>query len=132
VSLAWRIPAEFDRYDPPRMIEVPNVLGQISEQPSPGAVVFRVDGKRLRLDGTGDPDGDSFSIVFGDETNGLETCGGGRFQEVDVPDESGRTFIDFNKAYTPPCVFTAFATCPLPTPENRLPVRIEAGEMGHH
>lgn len=132
VSLDWRIPAEFDAYDPPKVIEVPNVLGQISEQPSPGAVVFRVGGERLRLDVTGNPEGDSFSIVFGDETNGLETYGGGRFLEVNAPDENGRLFIDFNKAYNPPCVFTAFATCPLPTPENRLPVRIEAGEMGSH
>ncbi|MCJ7629156.1 MAG: DUF1684 domain-containing protein, partial [Longimicrobiales bacterium] len=132
VSLDWRIPARFDRYEPPRVIEVPNVLGQISEQPSPGAVVFRAGGESLRLDVTGNPEGRSFSVVFGDETNGLETYGGGRFLTVDAPDENGRLFIDFNKAYNPPCVFTAFATCPLPSPQNRLPVRIEAGEMAGH
>jgi len=132
VSLDWRIPASFDRYDPPLVIEVPDVLGMISEQLSPGAVVFRAGGERLRLDVTGDPQGESFSIVFGDMTNGIETYGGGRFLSVDAPDEHGRTFIDFNKAYNPPCVFTAFATCPLPTPQNRLPVRIEAGEKGGH
>ncbi len=132
VSLDWRIPATFDRYDPPRMIEVPNVLGQISEQPSPGAVVFRVGGERLRLDVTGNPGGQSFSVVFGDETNGLETYGGGRFLTVPAPDEEGRLVIDFNRSYNPPCVFTAFATCPLPPPQNKLPVRIEAGEMGRH
>ena len=132
VSLEWRIPARFDRYDPPKVIEVPNVLGMINEQPSPGAVVFQVGGERLRLDVTGDPEGRSFSVVFGDETNGLETYGGGRFLTVDAPDESGRLFIDFNLAYNPPCVFTAFATCPLPPPQNKLPVRIEAGEMGGH
>ena len=132
VSLDWRIPARFDRYEPPRMIDVPNVLGQISPQPSPGAVVFRVGGESLRLDVTGNPEGRSFSVVFGDETNGLETYGGGRFLTVDAPDENGRLFIDFNKAYNPPCVFTAFATCPLPSPQNRLPVRIEAGEMAGH
>jgi uncharacterized protein (DUF1684 family) len=128
VSVDWRIPARFDRYDPPRMIEVPNVLGQISTQPSPGAVTFRVDGKRFRLDVTGNPEGRSFSVVFGDETNGLETYGGGRFLTVDAPDENGNLFIDFNRAYNPPCVFTEFATCPLPPPQNRLQVRIEAGE----
>ncbi len=132
VRVEWRLPARFDRYDPPRVLEVPNVLGQLSEQASPGAVVFRVGRRRLRLDVTGDASRGPLSIVFGDETNGFETYGGGRFLEVDPPDEKGRTFIDFNKAYNPPCVFTAFATCPLPTPQNRLPVRIEAGEMGHH
>jgi uncharacterized protein (DUF1684 family) len=132
VSIDWRIPARFDRYDPPKIIEIPNILGQVIEQPSPGAVIFRIAGARFRLEVTGDPDSPSFSVVFGDETNGIETYGGGRFLEVGAPDGRGRTFIDFNKAYNPPCVFTAFATCPLPTRENRLPVRIEAGEMGHH
>jgi hypothetical protein len=51
---------------------------------------------------------------------------------VDAPDEDGRLYIDFNRAYNPPCVFTAFATCPLPPPQNRLLVRIEAGEKGGH
>jgi uncharacterized protein (DUF1684 family) len=128
VSLGWRIPARFDRYDPPRVIEVPNVLGQVNEQPSPGAIVFRVGGERVRLEVTGDPEGQRFSIVFGDQTNGNETYGGGRFLEVPAPGGNGWTFVDFNKAYNPPCVFTAYATCPLPTRQNRLPVRIEAGE----
>ena len=132
VSLDWRIPARFERYDPPRIIEVPNVLGQITPQPSPGAVVFRVGGERFRIDVTGNPEGRSLSAVFGDETNGLETYGGGRFLTVDTPDEDGRLFIDFNRAYNPPCVFTEFATCPLPPAQNKLPVRIEAGEMGGH
>jgi uncharacterized protein (DUF1684 family) len=132
VDLAWRIHATFHRYDPPETIQVPNVLGQISEQPSPGAVVFRVDGKRLRLDVTGDPEGESFSVVFGDETNGLESYGGGRFLTVPAPDAQGRLFIDFNRAYNPPCVFTDFATCPLPPPQNKLEVRIEAGEKSSH
>jgi uncharacterized protein (DUF1684 family) len=128
VSLEWRIPARFRRYSPPRMIEVPNVLGQINETTSPGAIVFRVGGERLRLEVTGNPESERFSIVFADRTNGNETYGGGRFLEVPAPAENGWTFVDFNRAYNPPCVFTAHATCPLPPPENRLPVRIEAGE----
>jgi len=132
VSLDWRLEARFDPYTPPKMIEVPNVLGQITPSPSPGAVVFRVGRERFRLDVTGNPEGRSFSIVFGDETNGLESYGGGRFLTVDAPDEDGRLFIDFNRAYNPPCVFTEFATCPLPPPQNNLAVRIEAGEKGGH
>ncbi len=131
-DLKWYIPARFDRYDPLRVIAVPNVLGMVTKQPSPGAVVFRVGGKRYRLDVTGDPDAARFSLVFGDRTNGQETYGGGRFLEVDAPDELGRTFIDFNRAYNPPCVFTPFATCPLPPAQNRLTVRIEAGEKKYH
>jgi hypothetical protein len=82
ISLDWRIPVRFDRYDPPKMIRIPNIIGTVSVQPSPGAVVFEVDGEKLRIDVTGDPDGDRFSIVFGDRTNANETYGGGRFLTV--------------------------------------------------
>ena len=58
-----------------------------------------------------------------------ETYGGGRYLWVDAPDEAGRMTIDFNKSYNPPCVLTPYATCPLPTRQNRLAVRIEAGEL---
>ena len=45
----------------------------------------------------------------------------------------GKVVLDFNRAYSPPCAFTAYATCPLPPPNNQLPVAIEAGEIfaGH-
>lgn len=128
ISLEWRIPARLDRYDPPKMIRIPNIIGTVSVQPSPGAVVFEVNGEKLRLDVTGDPNGERFSIVFGDRTNATETYGGGRFLTVNAPDERGRMFIDFNRATNPPCAFTEFATCPLPPRQNHLPVRIVAGE----
>ena len=71
-------------------------------------------------------------MVFADETTGRETYGGGRFVYVLPPDERGRTVIDFNRAYNPPCVFTPYATCALPLPANRLPLRVEAGEKHYH
>jgi hypothetical protein len=132
IDLAWRIAGRFDRYDPPREFPQPNVLGMPSTSNSPGAVVFEVDGEEYRLDVTGNPDGRQFSIVFGDETNGTETYGGGRFLSVGAPGDDGWVVVDFNRAYNPPCVFTAFATCPLPMRQNRLPVRIEAGEKMYH
>ena len=90
--------------------------------------MFEVNGEKLRLDVTGDPNGERFSIVFGDRTNATETYGGGRFLTVNAPDEQDRIFIDFNRATNPPCAFTAFATCPLPPRQNHLPIRVEAGE----
>ena len=81
-----------------------------------------------------DEGGPNLFIVFGDETAGKTTYGAGRFIDIPKPDGSGNTEIDFNKAYNPPCAFTAFATCPLPPPQNRLKVSITAGEKnyGHH
>ena len=53
--------------------------------------------------------------------------------EHDYLPAAGKVVLDFNKAYNPPCAFTPYATCPLPPPENKLAVRIEAGEKkyGH-
>lgn len=73
------------------------------------------------------PNARPLQFVFGDRTNGRETYGGGRFLFV-TPEADGRLVLDFNRAINPPCVFTPFATCPLPTPENRLPMAITAGE----
>ncbi|HZN93790.1 MAG TPA: DUF1684 domain-containing protein, partial [Myxococcales bacterium] len=42
--------------------------------------------------------------------------------------KDGKVVLDFNRAYNPPCAFSHFATCPLPPRENRLAVRVEAGE----
>ncbi len=132
VDRAWRFNARFDRYDPPKTIRVPNILGTVGEQPSPGAVVFEIGRSTYRLDVTGEPDAEKFFVTFGDSTNGFDTYGGGRYVWVDAPDERGRMVIDFNKAYNPPCVFTDYATCPLPPHQNRLSLRMEAGEREYH
>ena len=75
-----------------------------------------------------------FINFFADATSGKTTYGSGRFIEVTKADANGNTEIDFNLAYNPPCAFTAFATCPLPPPQNRLTIAIPAGEKnyGHH
>jgi len=126
---AWRFGARFEAYDPPRMIGIPNVLGNVAETESPGAVVFDAGGQTHRIDVWFDSEAeDDFFTVFADETNRDTTYGGGRFLRIDRPNEEGLTVIDFNHAYNPPCVFTDYATCPLPPEQNRLPIRVEAGE----
>jgi uncharacterized protein (DUF1684 family) len=127
VDPAWRLAARFEPYDELRMIPVPDITGDVSEQPSHGRVVFSVAGAEQSLAPLGPPEGELF-LVFGDETNGGETYGGGRFLYVGPPDADGRLSVDFNKAYNPPCVFTPYATCPLPPPGNRLPLAVRAGE----
>ncbi len=126
VNEDWKIKAGFEAYNPPKKIFVPNILGQIDEELSPGAVVFEKEGKIFRLDAI--DEGDRFFLIFADETSGEETYGGGRFIYVDKPDSSGKIILDFNKAYNPPCVFTKYATCPLPPEQNYLNLKINAGE----
>ncbi|HSM60133.1 MAG TPA: DUF1684 domain-containing protein [Longimicrobiales bacterium] len=125
-SLDWRVTARWVPHD--KTVAVPDVLGEVSEEPSPAALEFWIDGERHTLDVTGDPDAARHMLVFADETSGRETYGGGRYLWVDRPDERGRVVIDFNKAYNPPCVWTPFATCPLPSRDNRLALAVEAGE----
>ena len=123
----WKIAARFEAAAEAKEIPIPNALGFDEPILSPGHVVFTIDGQEhrlLALDDTGD--GRLF-LVFGDKTNGRETYGGGRFLYTDPP-QGGEVELDFNRSYNPPCVFTPYATCPLPPRENRLPLRIEAGE----
>lgn len=123
----WRIDARFEPYDPPREVQVPNILGEPTTELSPGEVIFDLAGRTYHLRAMEGSEGSLF-LVFGDQTNGHETYGGGRFVYSEVPTEAGTVVVDFNQAYNPPCVFTPYATCPLPPPENRIAARVEAGE----
>jgi len=122
----WRIAAKYEVYNPPKKISVPNILGQIDEEPSPGVVVFTKDNQTYRLDAI--DEGDKLWFIFADGTSGEETYGGGRFLYTDKADSNGTLIIDFNKAYDPPCVLTKYATCPMPPKQNYLALRITAGE----
>jgi uncharacterized protein (DUF1684 family) len=124
----WRVEARFEPYQPAKMIPITNVLGMTSDETSPGALAFEVDGKTYRIDPILEKGETDYFIMIADETTGRETYGAGRYLYVSPPDASGRVVIDFNKAYNPPCAFTPFATCPLPPRQNHLPLRIEAGE----
>jgi hypothetical protein len=134
VSVDWRVEARFQKYDPPREIEITNILGQTYSQPSPGALVFEVDGAEYRLDAV-DEGGDEYFMIVGDKTNEDETTyPSGRYMYVSPPNENDMIILDFNKLYNPPCAFTPYATCPLPPRQNVLDLAITAGELnyGHH
>ncbi|MBK7188875.1 MAG: DUF1684 domain-containing protein [bacterium] len=125
VDARWRVTARLE--GGPGTVKVPNVLGQESDEPSPGTLVFELAGTKCRLTPTGAP-GEELFLVFGDATNNHGTYGGGRFLSAPAPAADGTVVLDFNRAYNPPCVFTPYATCPLPGKANTLPVAIEAGE----
>jgi uncharacterized protein (DUF1684 family) len=124
----WRIVARFEPYQPPKIIPITNVLGMTDDEMSPGALVFDVDGKTYRVDPILEKGETDLFMIISDGTTGKETYGAGRYLYVAPPDQSGKVVIDFNKAYSPPCAFTSYATCPLPPAQNRLTFPIEAGE----
>jgi uncharacterized protein len=131
VQESYRVVAKFVPYQPPKMITIPNILGETEQDASPGYVLFTLDGQSLRLDPV--VEDDQLFFIFHDLTSGKGTYPAGRFLYTDLP-KNGEVVMDFNKAQNPPCAFTAYATCPLPPKQNRLTVRIEAGELnyGHH
>jgi uncharacterized protein len=130
-SLHWypvkesaRVTARF--VSAPGRLTIPNILGQKQDETCPGYAEFEWEGRTLRLYPT--QEDDRLFFVFRDQTAGGETYGAGRFLYADLP-QNGSVVLDFNKAYNPPCAFTPYATCPLPPAQNRLLVRIEAGEL---
>ena len=132
IDKKWKITAKFIPYQKPKEISVPTVIGTIDKEKSPGQLIFDVEGEEYSLEPT--DEGNKFFIVFADLTSGEETYGAGRFLYVDKPDTNNNVILDFNKAYNPPCAFTKYATCPMPIDENKLHVKITAGEKnyGHH
>ena len=129
VKESARVTAKF--VSAPGKMTIPNILGQKEDQDSPGYAVFTWEGREISLHPVTE-DGRLF-FIFRDLTSGKETYGSGRFLYAE-PAKDGRVVLDFNKAYNPPCAFTPYATCPLPPPQNRLQVRIDAGELkyGNH
>jgi uncharacterized protein len=132
IQESYRVRARFVAHAKPTSIMIANVLGSIDPWPSPGYAVFALGGKEYRLQAVLDgADAKELFFVFRDLTTGHETYPGGRFLYADMP-VNGEIVLDFNKAHSPPCAFTPFATCPVPPKENHLAVRIEAGELSPH
>jgi uncharacterized protein len=127
LDMDYRVTATFVPSDGKKTVDVPDVLGDVTPTPSPGEVHFKLNGRELALTAlSGDP-AHGISFVISDLTSKTDTYPGGRFLDTD-PVVNGRVVLDFNRAYSPPCAVTPYATCPLAPKQNRLPVAIYAGE----
>jgi uncharacterized protein (DUF1684 family) len=123
----WRLTGRLVRAEPGATIPVPNVLGDVVGERTPGVVEFIVRSRPYRLAALESMPGHLW-LIFRDGTSGHETYGGGRFLVSGEVQPDDTVEIDFNLAYNPPCVFSPFATCPLPPEGNELALRITAGE----
>ncbi len=132
VDTVWRLRARLVPHKEPKTLRVIDVLGQVQTYESPGALEFRHAGETYRLDAAIEPGVNDLFVMFRDKTSAGETYPAGRYVYAPLPDSTGATVLDFNRAYNPPCAFTALATCPLPPPENMLPIQIRAGELRYH
>jgi uncharacterized protein (DUF1684 family) len=127
VDPSWRIVAGFEAFSEEREVILDDSEGQPQRYLAPGMAVFEKVGVTSRLLPVFETDRKRLFLLFGDRTNRDETYGAGRFLYAPPP-EGGRILLDFNKAFNPPCAFTPYAVCPLPPADNRLALRVEAGE----
>ncbi|HEY0502004.1 MAG TPA: DUF1684 domain-containing protein [Lysobacter sp.] len=126
-SRDWRVTGRFVAHPPGKTLEIANIIGTTDPVPNPGAIEFERDGKAYRIEAL-DEGEETLFLVFADRTSGHGSYPAGRFLDVAKPGAGDTVILDFNQSYNPPCAFTPFATCPLPPPENRLDLAIQAGE----
>jgi uncharacterized protein (DUF1684 family) len=136
-NAAYRVRAKWIPNNPPKMIDIPTILGTVSKLPAPGVAEFTIDGKVSRLEPVlEDPESKELFFIIRDTTSKTTTYGAGRFLYTEFPDhglsQPGEIWLDFNQLVNPPCAFTPYATCPLPPTQNRLSVAIPAGEQRYH
>lgn len=123
----FRIEAKYVAYSKDQTLVIQNILGESLQQSSCGYAEFILDGATYKLDAI--REGEGLFFVFRDATSGERTYGGGRFMDIaKCPADQELFILDFNRAYNPPCAFSKYTTCPLPPPQNKLKIRIEAGE----
>ena len=126
VDPAYRVTAKFEPYPEPKEVEILNILGDIERYESPGTVTFELHGQTVTMEPLSTSDGGLW-LIFRDGTSGKESYPAARFLRGEPP-EGGVAVIDFNQSYNPPCAYNPYTTCPMPKKENRLTIRIEAGE----
>lgn len=130
VDPRYRVTAEFTPYPEPKRVDMLNILGDVESFESPGYVEFELMGETIRMEPLSAREG-ALWFVYRDGTSGNESYPAARFLRTDPP-KNGEVVIDFNRSYNPPCAYNPHTTCPMPTKENRLKVRIEAGEKNYH
>jgi uncharacterized protein (DUF1684 family) len=127
VDPAYKVDATYAAYEKPSTVELPNILGDIDRMPVPGIATFTLKGQEYKLEPVGETGDDQYWFIFRDLTSQKETYPAARFLYAAAP-VGGKMTLDFNRTINPPCAYNPYTTCPLPTEQNRLRTRIEAGE----
>lgn len=127
LDLNYRVTGKWVPAEGNTTVEIPNALGDVTAEPVPGSVVFKLNGEELKLTALGGDPKVGLFFVFSDASAKADTYPGGRFLDTG-PVANGTVVLDFNRAYNPPCAVTPYATCPLAPKQNRLAIAIPAGE----
>jgi uncharacterized protein len=125
-----KVTGTFTALAAPKVVQAPNILGDLEPFTVPGTVSFAIGGKTHSMEAW--KSGQRLWFVFRDLTSADATYPSARFLYTDGPTADGKVTLDFNRAQNPPCAYNPWTTCPLPPSMNRLQVRIEAGEKRYH
>jgi len=134
---SFRVTAKWVPYEPQKTISLVTMIGTSYQQPVPGYAEFTLKGKTFRLEPVlEDPKVSKLFFILKDTTSTESTYPACRFLYTTWPDHGldrpGELVLDFNHLENPPCAYTAFATCPLPPPGNRLAIALPVGEKRYH
>jgi uncharacterized protein (DUF1684 family) len=129
IDARYRVTGRMIRDPIPQQLTVVNTYGDEDQYTTEGVVEFALQGQTLRLRPFTTRPGRLY-FVFRDASSGQETYATARFLYADLR-EDGTAVLDFNQAYNPPCAFNPYTTCPIPLRENRLPIKILAGEKAY-
>jgi uncharacterized protein (DUF1684 family) len=133
IDPAYNVPAALKPFEEITVVDMMTSTGSLEKFRRVGSLAFTLNGQALALTAfvsAGSPGMERLFVPFNDLTSGTETYGAGRYLDLDRT-ASGMYAVDFNVAYNPYCYYNPTWVCPLPPPENRLKVRIEAGEKIH-
>jgi uncharacterized protein (DUF1684 family) len=129
INEAFRTTGRFVKHQAPKTVLVPNILGDTETYSSPGNVELTLNGQAITMEAL--TSGQRLWFIFRDLTSRQETYPAARFLYGELAPD-GSVVMDFNQAINPPCAFNPYTTCPLPPEQNRLRLRIEAGELRYH
>jgi uncharacterized protein (DUF1684 family) len=125
----YRIQAELSLIQGNDSISIQMSDGKTEKLAKYAYATFQLGGKSHQLLLLKHAEEEGLFLPFGDQTNGFDTYGGGRYLDLELnKNERDKIMIDFNLAYNPFCAYNKNYSCPLPPRENQLAVEIRAGE----
>ncbi|TVZ15638.1 DUF1684 domain-containing protein [Maribacter sp. MAR_2009_72] len=133
INEKYRVVAKFTKIMNPTPFLMKTTTSRLSMYEVYGVANFELDGKEYQLNvyqnhklRETEEYKNYLFLPFTDLTNGDQTYGGGRFIDLEIPEEE-TIVIDFNKAYNPYCAYSSNYSCPIPPKENDLDIHITAG-----